>query len=116
MYFGACRLLFRECKRIHYIIIYNTLISVYLGIRLVLQLGEKSRGCVIEWATRNRLILSSGCKNEISKLQFYKAKVFIYISRIIKILQFIVTGNIKKAIAIVRGIRAARNFILDSRA
>lgn len=77
--------------------------------------GEESE-FYIKWATRNRLILLNKYKNKISKLDLYKAKAFIYISRVVKILQFIITGKIKKAIAIIRGMKLARNFILNSKA
>lgn len=69
--------------------------------------GEDSE-FTIKWITRNRLIFLNKYKNNI------KGKgtlVFVYFSRCIRYIQYILTGKVEKANAILEGIKEGRKYI-----
>ena len=67
--------------------------------------GESESPFAIEWNTRNRIKFMKKYKNNISKIQYIKAKVFFYITRAIKIIKYILNKRVDKAKALLLGLK-----------
>ena len=67
--------------------------------------GESESPFAIEWNTRNRIKFMKKYKNNISKIQYIKAKVFFYITRVIKFIEYILNKRNDKAKALIKGIK-----------
>ncbi|MEG2917980.1 MAG: glycosyltransferase family 2 protein [Clostridium sp.] len=66
--------------------------------------GEESVFC-IKWGTRNRIIFMDKFRNNVSKMEYFKSKTFFYLTRILKFLKYIISGNVDKAKALLEGIK-----------
>lgn len=64
----------------------------------------------IKWGTRNRIIFMSKFKNKVSKINYLKANIFFYLTRIIKALSYFSHGKFEKVKALKEGITLGINF------
>lgn len=67
--------------------------------------GETESPFAIEWNSRNRIRFINKYRYKISTFKYIKLKFFFYITRIIKLVKYILKGRIDKAIALLNGLR-----------
>lgn len=72
--------------------------------------GEESPFAV-KWNTRNRIIFMNKYKNKVSSINYKKAKLFFYSTRVIKLIQYYLKGDNEKAEALKSGIREGKKYI-----
>lgn len=67
--------------------------------------GEEESPFAIEWNTRNRLKFAEKYKGSISNISYIKFKNYFYITRTIKIVQYVSKKRMDKCKALVKGIK-----------
>lgn len=74
--------------------------------------GEESP-FAIKWMTRNRIYFMNKYKYKVSKFNFNISKLYFYSTRYIRILQFFLKGDKKRAHAIIEGIKEGKIIIKE---
>jgi len=65
----------------------------------------------VRYNTRNRIIFMNKYKNLVNAKEFKKAVRFFYSTRVIRLTQYVLKGEIEKAKALLKGITEGRNYI-----
>lgn len=66
--------------------------------------GENESPFAIEWNTRNRIKFMKKYKGMVSKFKYIKTVIYFYLTRLIKILEYIFKGRNDKVSALLKGI------------
>jgi hypothetical protein len=69
----------------------------------------------IKWSTRNRIYFMHKFKYRVSRPQFLISNIFFYTTRLVRVIQYYLKGDKKRAIAIIEGIKEGRNMIIKGR-
>lgn len=77
--------------------------------------GGKDSPFSIKWNNRNRIIFMHKYKYKVSKFSFLCSKLYIYVTRFIRILQYTVKNDKERADAIYDGLREGRKYVQDKR-
>lgn len=77
--------------------------------------GGKQSPFSIKWNNRNRIIFMNKYKYKVSKFSFFCSKTYFYITRFIRILQYVVRNDKVRACAICNGLRDGRKYVQDKR-
>ncbi|HEY8362340.1 MAG TPA: glycosyltransferase family 2 protein, partial [Tissierellaceae bacterium] len=70
--------------------------------------GEESP-FFIKWSTRNRIYFMHKFKYKVNRPQFLISNIFFYTTRLVRIIQYYLKGDKKRAIAIIQGIKEGRS-------
>lgn len=73
--------------------------------------GGKESPFSIKWNNRNRIIFMHKYKYKVSKFSFLCSKLYIYVTRFIRILQYIFKNDKERAYAIYDGLREGRKYV-----
>jgi len=65
--------------------------------------GEESP-FFIKWTTKNRIKFMRKYKSKVSKFSYFRSNLFLYSTRIIKLIKYVLAGDINKAKALISGI------------
>lgn len=96
------------CVRINdagYKIWYNPKAIVYHKVGI--SSGGEESPFFIKWCTRNRIVFMNKYKYKVNKYKFILSKIYFYGTRIVRLLQYILKSERKKAKAIIDGIKDA---------
>ncbi len=73
--------------------------------------GGESSSFAIKYNVRNRLIFMRKYKYKISKIKYFAALLYFYITRFVRIILYFIKGDTDRANAIIEGIKEGKNFI-----
>jgi len=66
--------------------------------------GEEESPFAVEWNTRNRLRFMKKYKSKVSKTKYYKSLIYFYVTRIIKIINYLLKRRRDKIRALIKGL------------
>lgn len=98
-------------KEAGYKIIYEPTAVIYHKVGL--SGGGEESPFSIKWCTRNRIYFMNKYKHKVSKINFILSKLFFYTTRYIRIIQFYLKGDKKRANAIIEGLKEGRKIVKE---
>lgn len=93
------------CVRVRekgYKLVYNPKVIIYHKVSI--SSGGEDSAFSIKWLNKNRLFFMKKYKYKVSKINYTKSIIFFYFSRLIRIFQYLLKFDIKRAKAVLIGI------------
>lgn len=95
-------------KNFGYKIWYNPKAIIYHKVGL--SSGGEESPFSIKWGTRNRILFMNRYKNNVSSFGLILSKMFFYVTRFIRYIQYIFKGQDDKSKAIINGIKSYKEY------